>query len=116
MGETSPIRPQIFDTDDDDELYLSVGSSSWPGKAYQIIEDTNDTDDADLSGICQRGLIGRRCNSNFILLAVVYEWQIKDKRSQISKVKVNNQLKHSLSHETPQAARTAEGRLSSQAT
>ena len=78
--------------------------------------DTNNTNDADLSGIWKRALIGRRCNGNFILLAVVYEWQIKDKRSQISKVKANNQLKHSLSYETPQAARAAEGRLSSQAT
>ena len=72
MGEKSPIRPQTFHTDD-----------------------------ADLSGICQRALIGRLCNSNFILLAVVCEWQIKHKRSQRSKVNANNRLKNSLSHETP---------------
>ena len=42
----------------------------------------------NLSGIRSEALIGRR--SSFIVLAIVYEWQTKDKRPQRSNVNVMN--------------------------
>ena len=45
------------------------------------------TDDVNLSGIWSEELIVRR--SSYFVLAIVYEWQTKDKRLQRSKFNVN---------------------------
>ena len=41
-----------------------------------------------LSGIQSEALIGRR--SSFIVLAIIYEWQTKDKKQQSSNVNAMN--------------------------
>ena len=47
----------------------------------------------NLSGIRSGALIGRRCS--YIVLAIVYEWQTKDKRPQRSNVNAKNLYKNS---------------------